>query len=216
VNDTYDMKGLLARRDADLLTSKSVEVSPGLFIQVDRGMWEMAKDSFASFCNSLPVEAGPSYKLLKHYVGGNGDMAKLLIALGEEVGVWKMHPPVNRPELWGKSTLYPMVAAGTVRAKAPQVPKPSAGDLERDTKECSCCARTMGPENSKWHDLHEGPTRSGMCYDCDYAGCDTHEPCRLEEAPLSKRASAKAAESEEEDEELPEDSIAAYMRTFGE
>jgi hypothetical protein len=129
-----------------------VRISPDRALEVDQAAFEEHRDELERFCRSLPgVEEGPSWRQLKVHTNGNGMMAKLLIALGDLLGVWQMHPSVDSPRLWGNA-LYPMVLAGSVE-KPPvrRVPKPSAGDLEVGVEQCSQCGRMVAAPDSPVH-----------------------------------------------------------------
>ena len=186
--------------------SPSVQVKigplPDDVIEVDADGLEARRDALKEFCLALPYTDGASWQLLKEHTGGNGTMAKLLVALGELVGAWKMHPDPTRPEMWYPSSMLPMVQAGSVnKPVSSRMPKPSAGDLEKDTTSCACCARPMGPKNSRVHDLLTSREDPKLCSECGFEGCETSGPCALEPAtdvPPMKKAAA-------DDEEPPED-----------
>ena len=203
----YDLKRLIIKGDAPLASVLAVETGPGKFMEIDRFLWEATKDDFVAFCESLPTEAGPSYQVLKAYTQGNGDLAKLLIALGALAGVWKMHPDVRYPELWGKSRLYPMVQAASMKPRAvkpPRVPKPSAGGLEVGVTDCTCCNRPMGPADSVIHDLVAGRE---LCAECEEAGCNG-ETCIIDR--VLTKPKLRVVKDEEDDEPEP-DGMAAYL-----
>lgn len=215
----YDLRALLVREGMPLTAMLAVETSPGKMMEIDRVHWEATKDQFVAFCEDIPgIETGPSYQALKLYTGGNGDLAKLLVALGELAGVWKVHPPVRFPELWGKSKLYPMVAAEPrlSRAAKSRVPKPSAGDLEKGVTDCACCSRSMGPEGSTIHDLVAGPEH-GFCAECEEAGCDGAR-CRVDDVLASARpvqgARKKLRVADDEGEVEAPDGLDAYLSQF--
>ena len=162
-----------------MVPSFTIEVSPGQFLEVDMAGFEDKKEEFKAFCLSIPNIDGASWKLIKSHTNNNGLMAKLLIALGERAGIWKVHPPVSMADLWQKSPFYPMILSGSIEGvPSSKVPKPSRGDLERDTKLCVSCNREMGPQDSLVHDLREA--RDSMCFECDDAGCEPGKPCKLD------------------------------------
>lgn len=218
---TYDLRALIVKQDAPLTSVLAIETSPGRVMEIDRLHWEATKEQFVAFCESIPgVETGPSYQALKLYTNGNGDLAKLLIALGELAGVWKMHPPLRHPELWGKARqLYPMIAAEPRPAPA-HTPKPSTGDLEKGVTDCGCCGRSMGPTGSLIHDLVAGPEH-GFCSECEEAGCDG-VTCRVDELLTAALRSpsqqqprrARVVEDFSDEVEAP-DGIDAYLSQFG-
>lgn len=205
----FDLRQLLARPGMPLQAIIVVSTSPDKVMEIDRGMWEAQKDNFISFCASIPdIEVGPSYQVLKCYTGQNGDLAKLLIALGELAGVWRVHPPLQSPELWGKSRLYPMVQASAPRART--VPKLSTGDLHKGESPCVCCTRPTGPAGSRVHDLVAGE-REGYCSECDEAGCDADKPCNLDKPTAAVRKKVAV----EEDEDADPDGLTDYLKSFG-
>ena len=201
--------------------SPSIQVKigplPEDIISVDPEKLEERRDAIKDFCMSLPDTDGTSWQLLKEHTGGNGTMAKLLVALGELVGAWKMHPDPTRPEMWYPSSMLPMIQAGSVsKPVSSRMPKPSAGDLEKDTASCACCSRRMGPKDSRVHDLLTSREDSKLCVECGFEGCDTEGPCAL--GPVAEKPPMKQAAKD--DEEPPDaappgaevDNYLKYMR----
>lgn len=220
--DTFNIEDLLAM---PMLPCIRVQVGPGEVVEIDQQAYEAAKDELVAFCLSLPNLEGASWQILKPYTSNNGLMAKLLIALGDMAGVWTMHPPVSSPDLWSKSSMYPMVLTLQMEPVTPRgVPKPSAGDLEADEVPCECCQRMMGPTDSTIHDLVESMPDLGMCIDCDVAGCDAGWDCQLDqkkektEKKKVKKASARSKGKPEDTEPAPEEAMpatwAAYAKQF--
>lgn len=213
---TFNLKALLAPADASPADAIAVEVSPDRCMTIDRRAWEHSQIAFREFAESIPgTESGPSYQALKPYAG-NGDLAKLLIALGDLAGVWKMHPPVRHPELWGKSPLYPMIAASSVaKPEKRRVPKPSAGDLEADTATCTCCERTMGPFDTRIHDLAADAEQPALCSECGEVGCRPGGPCELDKPrPKEKRAAFVEEEAPDNLSASDDDAFSSYVAGF--
>ena len=163
-----DLHELLAE---PLAPSIRVRLSPTEHVDIDMAKFETSKEDITKFCKSIPsANGGLSWRLLKTYTGNNGLMAKLLIALGDLAGVWKMHPSPDFPLLWSKSNMYPMVLAGSMLLEAPRgVLKPSRGDLESLRTECEVCGRMVAPR-----DVRTSPL------DCEERDCPYADPPRKE------------------------------------
>jgi len=156
----------LERFLADPLTP-SVRLRVGPFVEdaveIDQAVYEAQKDDLIQFCLDIPNADGMSWQVLRTYTGGNGTLAKVLIALGELAGVWKMHPNPFFSDLWFGNPMYPCISSGSVRRRLP-IPKPSQGDLE-NTNTCVCCGRQMGKPGSKHNDLVESELER-TCEEC--------------------------------------------------
>jgi hypothetical protein len=205
-----NLKEILASQTSQAM---AVEIAPGKFIEVDPMMMKSREGELRSYCLSLPVAGGASWRQLKPWAQNNGDLAKLLIAIGELVGAWKMHPPVTSPELWGKSDLYPMISVEVKEAPS-RVPKPSRGDFDVGTSLCTCCGRMMGPTESTTHDLVESMPGLGLCAECDQADCSPPGACRLDGGvqPV-KKAELRVAEDEED---APPEDLDRYLASLNE
>lgn len=196
----YEMSKLLALPFTPCLRVR-VGPKPEDVVEISAIEWEAEKPKFIEFCKSITeANEGPSWRELKKHTGGNGLMARLLIALGDMAGVWTMFPRVFTPELWHPQ--HPMILRESVASRS-TVPKPSAGDLERDTKECEVCHRPMGPADSKHHDLVESPDE-GTCLEC------YHDQADEKRKPKTKKASVV----KEDEPQLDQDALAAYLRQF--
>lgn len=165
-----DLEELLA---TPVTPSIRVRVGPGPedAVYVDQVAFDARKEEILEFCQNIPSPNGIGWKALRPYVGGNGLMAKLLIGLGDVLGVWKMHPPPEIPELWSLPDYPIAIGAVSIRKRA-----------REETLECQCCWRPMGPCDSKEHDLFESYPDAKMCVECDAAGCNLGSPCELEES----------------------------------
>ena len=172
-----------------------VRVGPEEIVEVDMISWDSMKDDFITWALSLPgIDQGVGWRLLKPYTGNNGMLAKLAIALGELAGIWRMYPSPDQPNLWGRT--HPSI----LQLKKPlaatrRVPKPSAGDLDSD-KDCGCCRRSMGPADSKFHDLTESDDTEGICLECDVVCGPNSKKCKI---GVKKTASRRPPDTVEED-----------------
>ncbi len=197
-----------------------LRLTPTEVLEADQVYVEENREALEAFLLSLPgINDGASYKLLKAHCGNNGMLAKAAIALGEVLDLWKMHPPVTAPALWRKSSLYPMILAGSVRGmpSARRVPKPSAGDLEVvATKKCACCEEEMGPADSIMHDLVASPHRDDLCEWCDHARCEPGGPCKQHDASKPKILGETTKKAEDAVGEAQIDALEAFaMRISG-
>lgn len=167
-------------------------------VEVDQVFFEANRDKLLAWCLELPAE-GMSWRHLKRHTGGNGTMAKLLVALGALVGAWEMLPQPGG--LW--THLSPMVQKTKAPELSRRVPKPSAGEVAEPFS-CPCCLEAM-----EWT-----PEGSKVCPDCQEAGCPDHGdgPCKLEERPTRK---VKTAEDEEEEfVPAPPPGLEQYLKQF--
>ena len=156
---------------ADPLTpSVRLRIGPSVddAVEIDPTAYEAQKDLLLQFCLDIPNTDGMSWQVLRAYTDGNGTLAKVLIALGEMAGIWKMHPSPFFSDLWFGNPMYPCISSGSVK-RAPSVPKPSQGDLE-NTIPCACCGRQIGKRGSRYNDLIESEIErtceecASMCY----------------------------------------------------
>lgn len=133
----FDLGQILA---AELSPSIRVLVGPGDVIEVDQFAFEANREAILSLCLSIPnAELGLSWPLLMPWTGQNGQYAKLLIALGQILGVWQMHPSVDTPEMWNPRLHPAIMASNTPLHVSSRVPKPSRGDLEVRVLPCETC-----------------------------------------------------------------------------
>jgi hypothetical protein len=191
------LENLLA---APLTPSIRVRIGPNDAIEVDQAAFENEKEMLRAFCQSIPqADDGLSWRVLKAHTGNNGLMAKLLIGLGEVLGIWKMYPDPGLPELW-QSSLFPMIQAGSMAPSVSEVPKPSRGELEVG-ESCACCQRTMNEYNGLLLEGYE------FCWECADAGCVGDGDCQLE-----KKAELRLVKPAEPEEE-PAD-IDSYLKQF--
>lgn len=167
---SFDYHRLLAR---DLEPSVEIRIGPGVDDIIDLSQAQVTEEEEtlkARLLSMPPVHDGANWQALTHFTGGNGTAAKVAIALGHHLGLWKMHPPPQAPELW-TSASYPTVLAGTVTAQPYKlnegVPKPSRGDLEAHQVACQRCQRPMGPWNSRVHALLAAGPDSKVCIECE-------------------------------------------------
>lgn len=188
-------------------------LGPGIedVFEVDQAYWEAHKDDFIEWCLGLDQAEGLGWRDLKQYTGGNGQLAKLLIALGDLAEVWKMHPPRGSPpNMWARH--MPVVLVG--QPKVPTVVKPSAGALEPD-KLCFCCERPMGPPDSLVHDLPASEREPKLCLECEVMGCELEKgPCNVfPEKQAAEKPQLRVAEKEKY-EAGPPDGLAEYLKQF--
>jgi hypothetical protein len=192
-----------------------VRYGPGIdeTVSIDAGTFELRREELEEFCRGIPnIEQGLSWRTLMPYTGGNGTMAKVLIALGEIACLWKMHPPLRVPSLWNRE--HPAILAGSVALAAPvtsRVPKPSRGDLETSSSPCRCCRRPMGATSSTTHDLVDAG--NGSCLDCAEADCEVGLECKVFGTAVIE-LEEKRAQVEEPVQAMPDDLFQAYVRQF--
>jgi hypothetical protein len=158
---------------ADMLEpSVTLRIGPGIddLFPFSQTKLEADKAAIETFCRSLPhLDDGGSWKLYMTYVGFNGMSAKVLIALGGYLGIWRAHPPPESPQLWLDDN-YPVILSGTLTGRAAGaegVPKPSAGDLVVvGSVPCAECGRPMGPWDSPMHLLVAAEPYEDTCIEC--------------------------------------------------
>ena len=165
---SFDLSDLLALHGPG---SISIEISPGVHLSIDSFALEERKQDLVSYCRSISPDEYVTWRGLLPRMDGNETMAKLLIALGDEVGAWVRHPPINLPTLW--TSEHPMVLVQADTSKR-SVPKPSAGDLERGLVTCAECGLRMGPFGSTIHDYVEAEPGS-RCISYDPGLCEMAE-----------------------------------------
>ena len=84
---------------------------------------DLHREELERYCTSLPVDENTSWKMLTLYTGGNGALAKLLMLLGNEIGVWEA------------GMLPTDIAPRFFRVRKPsrhRVLKPSAGEVHEE------------------------------------------------------------------------------------
>jgi hypothetical protein len=182
---------------------------PDDVVFIDTLMYEKKKEDIVDFCHSIPnIDQGLSWQLLMPYTGGNGTMAKALVALGELAGAWKMHPSPDFPDLWYKSKMYPMILAdSTSQPKR----RGSIFTNPEQTKQCGCCGREMGVQGTTDHDLYE--LVDDMCWECVREGCDGYKKCLLG-FDKAKMPSLSPSTKAEEPEEMSNEALEAYLSQF--
>jgi len=201
---TIDLTTLLA---APLTYSVSVRLTPTQSIDIDIVELEKRKPEILNYCKNLDLTDKLSWKDLQEHTEGNGTMAKLLVAIGDMIGAWSMHPPVHFPDLWKSSNVFPMILSGTqVIDKTRRVPKPSAGDMEAGTVTCPKCDLSMGKYGSTIHDYIEAKPGSR---------CISDDPEHCEMLP-EPEAIAKTAEESSPDDLSDEqaDEFEDYIKQF--
>jgi len=140
------------------------------------------------------------------YTGQNGMLAKMVVALGELLGLWTMHPNPDIPGLW-HNRLYPMVLPDSVhRRRSPlRTPKPSSGDLEASLEFCERCSRHVPPAESFIHDPVE----------CDQEDCPMEGVIKVPRAAGKTAAAVEPPAEEEEDEMMmgyDRDALANFLK----
>jgi hypothetical protein len=190
-----DLHDLIAQ---EMEPSIRIRITPDHAISISQIRWEERMADILAFCVDLDVESRLSWQMLQEVTGGNGDMAKLLIALGEMLQVWCRHPSLDFPELWTTQSVPMILAGSSVKTAAGRVPKPSRGDLEKGMVPCSCCRLSMGPPDSIFHDLLASIMNPKLCTDCEAANCDVGGPCQQYK---TKEAEVRKPPEEEEEAE---------------
>lgn len=152
-----------------------LRIGPGIddVFEFSQAKLDDAKADIETFCRSLPhLDDGGSWKVYRAYTNWDGLSAKVLIVLGEHLGIWRSHPPQGSPELW-TNDVYPTILGGTLEMPHERrTPKPSTGDLEVlervmfNTTDCSACGRPMGPWDSSLHMLVAGEPGGHECIEC--------------------------------------------------
>jgi hypothetical protein len=180
-------------------------------VEIDIIALEARRDDVLEWMLTLPDVEGQNWRQLKTYTGGNGLMAKVLIALGHYLGAWQMFPlPETLPELWNRE--HPRVFQKTVKPVS-RVPQPSRGDLEKDCVECRCCGRPAGPATSSIHDLVLCGEEPDLCLECWLEECD--ETCRVVSPEETPKAKAKRRETVVEDPKYQgPPGLQAYLKQF--
>jgi hypothetical protein len=155
-----------------------IRVGPEMYdeVEISQDYFDAHKEELLDFCQSLGDVTAFNWRSMKQHTGGNGMMAKILIALGDLAGAWKMHPPLeNSFGMWNRD--HPRVFQMMVAPAS--VPKPSAGDLDTD-QACFCCERQMGPSDSSVHDLVASQEEPKLCLECALEGCELEQgPCHV-------------------------------------
>ena len=151
-----------------------VWVRPNKSVEISLVVLEERKKILTEFCRDLP-ETITGWKDLLPFVGNDKELAFILLAVGDLLRVWSVHPPVDRPELWIKGRhIYPHILRLQMPKVASRVPKPSAGDLEKDLITCVHCHTQMGPYGSAVHDFTEFMPGHG-CVSMDPETCPERE-----------------------------------------
>ncbi len=180
-------------------------------VELDREAVEQRKGEILAFCAGLPgADQGLSWRQVRAHTSNNGLYAKILIALGDHLGAWTMHPAPELPRLW--RSIHPVILAPKKTKRPRGTPKPSRGDLEEDLKPCACCARPMGPADSTVHDLTASDYNEDLCRDCEHADCD---PLGLGECQVDKpKGKEKVATPAEDELGLEDDEIDDFLKGF--
>ena len=155
---------------------------PADVVAIDQQYFDEHREELTEYCRQLELGAASNWRAARVHTDNNGLYAKLLISMGDLLGVWSMNPPRDAPEaLWTHEC--PRVFMRAVEALPPTslVPKPSRGDFEADATFCTCCHRHMGPTTSVIHDLTAAADVPALCVECAGAGCvdDEDEPCKV-------------------------------------
>ena len=190
-----------------------VRVGPGVddVVEIDQLYYDANKEDLLAWCLELPDVEGMTWRTLKIYTEGNGMMAKLLVALGDLAGAWKMHPPRDSIGMWTRQT--PRVSQVIHPAPERLIPKPSAGDLD-ETKPCFCCERPMGPRNDYRYDLYQDE-HGEMCVECVAMGCvEEKGPCQVFPEKLAAAPKKEADEAAVEFVAAPPSGLDAYLKQF--
>jgi len=181
-------------------------------LEVDQAVFEERKDELRDYCHSLGDVTAYDWRAMRQFTDGNGQMAKLLIVLGELAGAWEMYPPLeNSAGLWNKD--HPRVFRMKVFEVPRLVPKPSAGDLETN-QVCFCCERPMGPTDSRVHDLVASPSEPKMCVECIAEGCELEGDCHVFPEKKAEERQQRRAAAEEDESDGPPPGLEAYLKQF--
>ena len=128
--------------------------APGHYEEVSRSFMEANEQALRDVLGALPPFLG--WLELAPLVGNNGTKAKLLVALGDLLCVWKLTPPVSSPDLWGKSTMYPMVLGGHRTVTPYRNP---------DLFPCESCGKLMAVAGTPGAERTES-NEVGYCREC--------------------------------------------------
>ena len=185
-------------------------------VNIDQGVYDLRKEQLIEFCRTLPNLDGAGWQVVRQHTGNNGTLAKVLIALGDLAGIWKMHPSPDIPELWVGMSMHPSIRIGSI-ALPPSpvaVPKPSRGDLEKDLTRCSCCGQMMGSSRSRYLDIVESEI-PGTCQDCAQS-CESPDACtfRPKEDKKQKTAEAREEPAEDVDTSMQNFDFSEYLKNF--
>ena len=207
-----DLFGLLAEPHEPRIT---VRLTPTQSVEVSQIRWKAQMAEILDFCVDLDVEDRLSWQLLREVTRGDGEMAKLLIALGEMLQVWARHPSIDFPELWGMPSLPMILAGSSVKTAAGRMPKPSRGDLEAGMIHCGCCRKMMGPADSVYHDLVAAIMNPKVCIYCEAADCEVGEPCRQGHRKVAAVEPLSEKKESIEEAQLVANEFSAYEDLFG-
>jgi len=172
-------------------------------VEIDHVLFEKKRRELTDFCLSIPgTELGLSWRQLRPYTGDNGFLAKTLIALGDLLEVWSLHPNPDMPTLW-HDTMYPMILADSVqRPSRHRVPKPSTGDLER-TIRCETCQRDI-----------PAPGAAADPVECDNVLCEHEHVVRVPQGKTKTAAKASAPTPELNAEEFDPQALERFLRNI--
>lgn len=139
-----------------MMPSIRLRIGPTEAVDIDQMVFESKKEELIGFCLQIPNSEGMNWEILRTYTGGNGQMAKVLIALGDLCGVWQMYPPLDWVDLWRGNTFYPSIRMHTVMY-------PKLAPVVDNFGQCECCGRpTQIPSQGKPNE---------MCLECEIC-CD--------------------------------------------
>ena len=70
----------------------SIKIAPTDVIYIDNTLWEQNKDVIKDLCLKIPPDDLCGINLIKKHTYNNDTLAKLLLALGDKLGVWERFP----------------------------------------------------------------------------------------------------------------------------
>jgi hypothetical protein len=164
----FYLEQFLAR---DLEPCLRLRIGPDIndVIELSQASLEARSEDLGKFLKGIPeIEDGASWQNLRAYANWNGTGAKVMVALGDYLKVWKAHPPQSAPELWTRDLALPIILAGTVDRGGFVVETVFGKQriVDPELRPCDRCKRPMGPWNSSKHDLVAGDPWGGTCIEC--------------------------------------------------
>lgn len=148
-----------------MMPSIRLRIGPTEAVDIDQRVFEDKKEELIGFCLQIPNSGGMNWEILKTYTDGNGQAAKILIALGDLCGAWQMYPPLEWVDLWRGNTFYPSIKMHTVV-------HPRLAPVTDNFGQCECCGRFIQTPSL------EKPNE--MCLECEM--CCDDELCAVSQS----------------------------------
>ena len=75
--------------------STPLKVTPEIILYINNTEWENKKELIKTECQKIPTEDLISWNLLRRHTDQNELLAKILIAIGDKLQVWKRFPEIG-------------------------------------------------------------------------------------------------------------------------